>query len=70
MCKNRGNAYILTGLAPKFMFTSYRVESNLIYQRYMEFLQVWLPMLSDNKTASAIPILYHPCAVKCIYNGS
>lgn len=70
MCKNKENAYILTGLAPKFIFTSYIVESNLMYQRYMKFSQLWLPVLSDNKTASVIPVLYHPCAVKYIYNGS
>jgi len=37
MCKNQENAYIFTGLAPKFIFTCYIVESYLIYQRYMKF---------------------------------
>lgn len=60
---------MLTRLLPKFISTSYVVES-ILMQRYLKFLQLQLPVLSDNHTASVIPVLYHPRAVKYIYNGS
>lgn len=70
MVEKQENIHVFTGLVPKLIFTSYIVESILMHQRYLSFLQLWLLVLSDNNTASVIPVLYHPHAMEYIYNGS
>lgn len=73
MFRNEENAYNCTGLTPKFIFIAYIVESNEAEEKKSEIdevLQLWLPMLCGNKTASVIPGMCCPCAMKYFYNGS